>query len=100
MQINILQVTNMVIKDIVVAPGLTGFYYDDQLAIKNSAEKDGLIYAGVPLTNGYSQIRQPGESILIMLLLDDGQVAYGDCASVQYAGVAGRDKLFLADVYI
>jgi methylaspartate ammonia-lyase len=90
----------MFIKDIVVAPGLTGFYFDDQQAIRNGAPKDGFHYTGIPLTEGYSNIRQPGESILVMLILDDGQVAYGDCASVQYAGVAGRDKLFLANIYI
>ena len=29
-----------------------------------------------------------------MLLLDDGQVAFGDCAAVQYSGVGGRDAVF------
>jgi methylaspartate ammonia-lyase len=28
-----------------------------------------------------------------MLLLDDGRIAYGDCAEVQYAGVGGRARL-------
>jgi methylaspartate ammonia-lyase len=28
-----------------------------------------------------------------MLLLEDGRVAYGDCAEVQYAGVGGRGPL-------
>ena len=35
-----------------------------------------------------------------MLELADGQIAYGDCAAVQYSGAAGRDPLFLADDFI
>ena len=35
-----------------------------------------------------------------MLLLEDGQIAYGDCAAVQYSGAGGRDPLFLADDFI
>ena len=26
-----------------------------------------------------------------MIVSDDGQVAYGDCAAVQYSGAGGRD---------
>jgi methylaspartate ammonia-lyase len=29
-----------------------------------------------------------------MLLLDDGRVAHGDCAAVQYSGVGGGNALF------
>ncbi|MDF2929932.1 MAG: Methylaspartate ammonia-lyase [Anaerospora sp.] len=35
-----------------------------------------------------------------MLVLEDGQVAYGDCAAVQYSGAGGRDPVFLADDFI
>jgi methylaspartate ammonia-lyase len=35
-----------------------------------------------------------------MLLLDDGQVAYGDCAAVQYSGVGGRDAVFDASTAV
>ena len=35
-----------------------------------------------------------------MLILEDGQVAYGDCAAVQYSGAGGRDPLFLAKDFI
>lgn len=31
-----------------------------------------------------------------MLELEDGQMAVGDCAAVQYSGAAGRDPLFRA----
>ena len=32
--------------------------------------------------------------------MEDGQVAYGDCAAVQYSGAGGRDPLFLAKDFI
>ena len=31
-----------------------------------------------------------------MLELEDGRIAHGDCCTVQYVGVAGRDPLLLA----
>jgi methylaspartate ammonia-lyase len=35
-----------------------------------------------------------------MLILEDGQVAIGECAAVQYSGAGGRDPLFLAADFI
>jgi len=88
------------IKQIIPSPGLTGFYFDDQAAIKHDAAGDGLTYKGQVETEGFTAIRQAGESISLMILLDDGQVAYGDCAAVQYSGAGGRDPLFLAREFI
>ncbi len=86
----------MEIIDVIAAPGSTGFYFDDQQAIKQDAEEDGFAYLGQTRTAGFSSIRQKGESLSIMLVLDNGQVAWGDCAAVQYSGAGGRDPLFLA----
>ncbi len=90
----------MKIVDIVCSPGKTGFYFDDQKAIKQGAKNDGLFYIGEPVTDKFTSIRQPGESISVMIILDDGQVAFGDCAAVQYSGAGGRDPLFLAKDFI
>ena len=90
----------MKIKKILCSPGLTGFYFDDQKAIKMGAGHDGLFYVGEPQTEGFSSIRQAGESISIQIILEDGQVAFGDCAAVQYSGAGGRDPLFLAEDFI
>lgn len=86
----------MKILDVITAPGLTGFYFDDQGAIKQDAEEDGFAYLGPTRTPGFKAIRQKGESLSILLRLEDGQVAWGDCAAVQYSGAGGRDPLFLA----
>ena len=91
----------MKIKEVVLSKGLTGFYFDDQKAIrKGDYVENGLTYDGEALTPGFTNIRQAGESVSVQLLLEDGQVAYGDCAAVQYSGAGGRDPLFLADDYI
>ncbi|GAB6155620.1 methylaspartate ammonia-lyase [Desulfosporosinus burensis] len=90
----------MKIVDVIASPGLTGFYFDDQLAIKSGATHDGFTYDGEPQTPGFKAVRQRGESISVMLILEDGQVASGDCAAVQYSGAGGRDPLFLAKDFI
>lgn len=90
----------MKIIDIICSTGRTGFYFDDQRAIKQGAKHEGFTYVGKPVTEGFTSIRQAGEAISVMFILEDGQVAYGDCAAVQYSGAGGRDPLFLADEFI
>ena len=90
----------MKITRVVCSGGLTGFYFDDQKAIKAGAQSDGAMYIGEPRTAGFSRIRQPGESISVMIFLEDGRYGWGDCAAVQYSGAGGRDPLFLADTFI
>lgn len=90
----------MKIIDVVCSAGRTGFYFDDQRAIKQGAGHDGMFYTGAPVTDGFRSVRQAGESISVMLVLEDGQIAWGDCAAVQYSGAGGRDPLFLAQDFI
>ena len=90
----------MKIVDLICSPGRTGFYFDDQSAIKGGAGHDGMFYTGDSVTQGFHSVRQAGESISVMLVLEDGQIAYGDCAAVQYSGAGGRDPLFLAEEFI
>ena len=90
----------MKIQKVICSAGKTGFYFDDQKAIKSGAGHDGFNYVGEPKTPGFTSIRQPGESLSLMLVLEDGQIAWGDCAAVQYSGAGGRDPLFLAEEYI
>ncbi|MCL1998681.1 MAG: methylaspartate ammonia-lyase [Turicibacter sp.] len=90
----------MKIKDIVCSAGKTGFFFDDQKAIKSGAKMDGNVYIGKPMTEGFKAVRQAGESISVIFILEDGEIAYGDCAAVQYSGAGGRDPLFLASDFI
>ncbi|MDP4127554.1 MAG: methylaspartate ammonia-lyase, partial [Bacillota bacterium] len=90
----------MKIIDVIASPGLTGFYFDDQQAIKAGAGHDGFTYTGEAMTPGFKAVRQRGESISVILFLEDGQIASGDCTAVQYSGAGGRDPLFLAEEFI
>ena len=90
----------MKIADVVCSAGRTGFYFDDQRAIKKGAAHDGMFYSGETVTEGFTSVRQAGESISVMIILEDGQIACGDCAAVQYSGAGGRDPLFLAKDFI
>jgi len=90
----------MKIIDVICAKARTGFYFDDQRAIKMGAKSDGSAYIGSPVTPGFTAVRQAGEAISVLLVLEDGQIAHGDCAAVQYSGAGGRDPLFLANDFI
>lgn len=87
----------MKIKEIICSKSLTGFYFDDQAAIKDGAIQDGFNYIGEPITDKFTSIRQKGEAVSIMFILEDGQVGIGDAAAVQYSGAGGRDPLFIAE---
>lgn len=86
----------MRILDVLTVPVRTGFFADDQAAIRAGALHDGFAYAGEPLTPGFTSIRQEGEALSVMLVLDDGEIVFGDCAAVQYSGAGGRDPVFSA----
>lgn len=91
----------MKIKHVVLSKSSTGFYFDDQKAIKSGkVTQDGFFYEGKPQTEGFTSVRQKGEAISVQLVLENGVVGYGDCAAVQYSGAGGRDPLFLADDYM
>jgi methylaspartate ammonia-lyase len=92
--------SNMTISDVVCTSGRAGFFFDDQAAIRQGATHDGFDYQGSPVTEGFFKIRQPGESVSVILILSDGDVAFGDCVAVQYSGAGGRDPLFSASVVI
>ena len=85
----------MKIKDVVFAAGLSGYFNKDLQAVKAGARPNGTFLEGKPLTPGYTHIVQAGAIISVMLILEDGCVAVGECADVIFSGLAGRDPLFI-----
>jgi methylaspartate ammonia-lyase len=85
----------MKIADIVFVAGLSGYFNKDLAAVKAGAKPNGTFLEGKPLTPGYQQIVQAGAIISVMLVLEDGSVAVGECADVIFSGLAGRDPLFI-----
>ncbi|MFC4405755.1 methylaspartate ammonia-lyase [Haloarchaeobius iranensis] len=89
----------MRIEAVRAVPTVSGFFFDDQRAIKDGATQDGFAYDGEPVTPGFDDIREAGEALTVELELEDGSVATGDCCAVQYSGAGGRDPLFRAEAY-
>ena len=91
----------MKVKDVICAAGRSGYMHRDLLAIKSGKGKpNGSLYEGAPMSPGFTRIIEPATIISVMLVLEDGQVAFGDCADVILAGVAGRDPAFNAKGHI
>ena len=91
----------MKVKEVVCAAGRSGYMHRDLVAIKSGTViPDGSLYKGKPMSPGFTRIIEPATIISIMLILEDGQVAFGDCADVILAGVAGRDPAFNARDHI
>lgn len=91
----------MKIKEVICAAGRSGYMHRDLLAIKSGkAKPNGSLYDGAPMSPGFTRIIEPATIISIMLVLEDGQIAFGDCADVILAGVAGRDPAFNAAGHI
>jgi len=84
----------MKIKDVISTVGRSGYFNKDLAAVKAGAKADGFHYLGKPVTPGFTRVQQPGASVSVMLVLEDGQVAFGDCMDVILSAVAGRDPLF------
>ena len=82
------------IQKIIATDGLGGYWNDDNEAIKRGAEQDGFAYIGKPVTPGFKSIRQPSRAVPVILKMENGELAFGDCTWVQYGGErAGREKL-------
>lgn len=90
----------MKISDVIFTKGFSGYYTDDQAAVKKSSGRDGFLYRGSPLTPGFTGIRMPGECVSAGILTEGGDYVFGDCCAVQYSGAGGREPVFLADTHM
>jgi methylaspartate ammonia-lyase len=89
------------IETALVVPSWGGFFNEDLAAVTSGLPvRDGFSYLGDPVTPGFKTIRTPTEAGSILLVLSDGQVATGDCLSVQYAGAGGRSPRFTHETQI
>ena len=72
----------MRVAGVLAVPVRAGFFFDDQLAIRAGAGHDGFDYTGQPLIPGFRRVRQPGEAVSVLLVLDDGGVEAAQHAAV------------------
>jgi methylaspartate ammonia-lyase len=90
----------MRVRSVICSVGRSGYMHRDLMAIKSGARQDGFIFHGKPLSPGFKKIVEPATIVSVMLELEDGQIAFGDCADVILAGVAGRDPAFYGEEHI
>lgn len=89
----------MKISKVICSAGVSGYFNKDLAAVRQGARQVGFGYIDPPVTPGFDAVIQPGEVLSVMLLLEDGQVAFGDCVDVIFTGAAGRDPLFKAEAH-
>ncbi|RWD26439.1 MAG: hypothetical protein EOS34_32970 [Mesorhizobium sp.] len=75
----------MQIRDVLLAPGGGTFFYDDQAAIRPSANRDRFIYVSELTSPRFTSIRVPASSVSVWPLLVDGTVVGGDMMSPRWA---------------
>lgn len=88
----------MKIHSVVYSIGRSGYFNKDLAATKSpNARVNGSIIEGTPICEGYKKIVQPGHIISVILFLENGEIAIGECADVIFSGAAGRDRLFIPE---
>lgn len=80
--------------------GIGGYYWRDQEAIARGAPRDGFLYRGEPITEGFRSIIQTSSTVLLIAYTDTGRELHGDCATVNHAFRSGRQKAPLAESLI
>lgn len=91
----------MRIADVLCVTCRAGYFNKDLVATRAAGTtEDGFVLRGTPVLPGFDRIIQPGAAVSVMLRLDDGQVAFGDCVDVILAGIAGRDPRFRPERYL
>jgi methylaspartate ammonia-lyase len=82
------------IERVLVVPAVGAGYYEDLAALQAEAVPLPLRFTAPPVTAGFRAVGEVAEALSVGLVLDDGQVAWGDCVAVSYSGTAGRQPIF------
>jgi methylaspartate ammonia-lyase len=90
----------MKIISIHTAIGLSGFAHKDLAGIKSGVVGNGFFYDGRPVTAGFQEISQESRVMSVLLRLENGSVAHGDCLDVIFAGAAGREGPFAPEEHL
>ena len=85
------------IERILAVPAVGAGYYEDLAALQASDIPLPERFTAAPVTPGFRAVREVAEAVSVGLVLDTGQVAWGDCVAVAYSGKAGRAPVFRAE---
>lgn len=84
------------IQQVLAVPGWGGADVEDHTALQQDPLPPAERYTAPPRTPGFHRVREPAEALSIGLVLDSGELVWGDCVSVAYGGKAGRAPVFRA----
>ena len=79
---------------VIAVPAVGAYYCEDLAALQASSIPLPERYTAAPVTPGFRHVREVAEAVSVGLVLETGQVAWGDCVAVAYSGKAGRDPVF------
>jgi methylaspartate ammonia-lyase len=85
------------IRKVLAVPAVGAGYYEDLAALQAGYVALPQRFTAPAVTPGFRAVREVAEAVSVGLVLDTGQLAWGDCVAVSYSGKAGRDPIFRAE---
>ncbi|MFN2168836.1 MAG: methylaspartate ammonia-lyase, partial [Anaerolineae bacterium] len=79
------------IAKVLAVPAVGAGYYEDLAALQANYVALPQRFTAPAMTPGFRAIREVAEGVSVGIVLESGQIAWGDCVAVSYSGVAGRD---------
>jgi len=83
---------------VLAVPAVGAGYYEDLAALQAGYVALPQRFTAPAVTDGFRAVREVAEGVSVGLVLDTGQIAWGDCVAVSYGGTAGRDPLLRTEV--
>jgi methylaspartate ammonia-lyase len=84
------------IKEVIAVPAAGAGYYEDLAALRAQPIPLPQRFTATPVTPGFHAVREVAEVVSVGLVLDSGQVVWGDCVAGSEGGQTGRDPVFRA----
>jgi methylaspartate ammonia-lyase len=81
---------------VIAIPAVGAGYYEDLAALRAQPVPLPLRFTAPAVTPGFRAVREVAEAVSVGLVLDSGQVAWGDCVASSEGGQDGRDPVFRA----
>jgi methylaspartate ammonia-lyase len=85
------------ITQVIAVPAAGAGYNEDVAALRAQPVALPQRFTAAPLTPGFRAVREAAEVVSVGLVLDSGQVAWGDCVAGTGGGQTGRDPVFRAE---
>jgi methylaspartate ammonia-lyase len=82
------------ITKVLAVPAVGAGYYEDLAALQTDYVALPQRFTAPAVTQGFRAVREVAEGVSVGVLLDTGQIAWGDCMAVSHSGTAGREPVF------